>query len=298
MTNAVNPHPTARFIAPCYIGLPMWSDPGWPKAWFGDSRSRQRPLHHYANQLNSVEGNTTFYALPGENTVARWNNETGPDFRFTFKFHQAISHRPGGLTNHDDIQAQLALLHPLAEKTGCLMLQLPATFGPQALPALEVFLSQLPRTFHYAVEVRHPAFFDKDTHEIALNRLLIRYEVNRVIMDTRALFTGPSDSALTAEVREKKPRVPVHAIATGNQPIVRFVAGNDNAANEHCMTPWLARCHAWREEGKTPFLFFHKPDNHLAPWLADRFIERYNALYPDVALPRLSFIAESQGNLF
>lgn len=106
-----------------------------------------------------------------------------------------------------------------------------------------------------------------------------------MIMDTRALFTGPSDSALTAEVRTKKPKVPVNVVATGNAPVVRFVGNNHDNDNAACLAPWVSKCHQWRLEGRTPYIFFHRPDNKDAPWLAAQFIDLYNQRYPAHALP-------------
>lgn len=299
MTNASKPPLLKTILPPVYMGLPMWQHAYWPANWFMDPQARQQGLHFYAKQLNSVEGNTTFYALPGSDSVARWQAATPDDFSFTFKFHQSISHERGLVNTVDLVHQQLALLAPLEKKLGVMMLQLPASFDARKLPLLEAFLASLPKPLHYAVEVRNPAFFAKGEVEIALNQLLIEHSANRVIMDTRGLFTGPSDGPVMDEVRTKKPRVPVNVIATGERPVVRFVGGNDDTVNQNCLQPWVKKCHAWRTQGLSPYLFFHRPDNKDAPWLAHQFISLYNQAFPEHALAVLSFTSQpAQDSLF
>ncbi len=275
---------SAEKLPPVYLGLPMWQHPWWPANWFQRSEARHQQLRFYSRHLNSVEGNTTFYSLPHEDAVHRWNDATDDTFSFTFKFNQLISHEKKLIHCEQDAAQQLHLLSPLKQKLGVVMLQLPASFGPAELPLLADFLRALPRTTQYAVEVRHPAFFAKGDAERALNHLLIQQHVNRVIMDTRALFSGPATSDIVADVRQKKPRVPVNVIATGAAPVVRFVGNDNEQDNARCLTPWVSKIHQWRTEGRTPYLFIHRPDNKDAPWLAQQFVNLYNQRHPAHAL--------------
>lgn len=48
-----------------YIGLPEWRHPDW----YIEGKNPKNPLSIYAKHLSSVEGNTTFYALPSRETV-------------------------------------------------------------------------------------------------------------------------------------------------------------------------------------------------------------------------------------
>lgn len=130
-----------------------------------------------------MEGNTTLYALPKAEIVARWQAQTDDNFRFCFKFPATISHQ-AALRQCDDLTREFfQRLSPLAGRIGQYWLQLPATFGPRDLPALWAFLDGLPKTFHYGVEVRHPQFFQKGDEERQLNRGLHERGVNRVILN-------------------------------------------------------------------------------------------------------------------
>ncbi len=294
-----NMHKSALSRGKIYIGLPMWQHSHWPQTWFASYPKTQNPLSLYCQEVNSVEGNTTFYSLPHKEAVLRWRDAVNDDFRFTFKFHQNISHVHQLQHCQEDVIQQLELLAPLKEKLGLMMLQLPASFSPDKLDNLRFFLDRLPKELTLAVEVRHLAFFAKGDDEKKLNQLLIQYNANRVIMDTRALFTGPCDSELLADVRSKKPRVPVNVIATGQCPVVRFV-GNDNSDdNERCLIPWINKVLQWQAQGKDVYFFCHRPDNKDAPWLAQQFIDLYNARTQGPPITHLAIRTQpAQNSLF
>ena len=79
---------------------------------------------------------------------------------------------------------------------------------------------------------------------------------------------------LTAEEQEaweNKPRLPVRAVATGEQPIVRFIGQTDAAANPAFWAPWVDRVARWIADGRRPLVFLHTPDNVVAPQLCREF---------------------------
>jgi len=260
-----------------YIGLPQWQHDAWDT---GPLAGRGSALRRYAHHFNSVEGNTTFYGVPSQSTVARWADETPANFRFCFKFRQEISHRSALVASHPKVLEQLAALEPLREKMGLLCLQLPQSFGPEGLSELEHFVAGLPPEFNYSVEVRNLAFFEKGEEERRLNQLLGQYAVNRVMFDTRALFGQPATDAATLEAQQKKPRVPLHVLATGRQPQVRFIAPMAYQQAERYLDQWVTKVVSWLDAGLEPYLFFHTPDNRCAPQLARWFVAKLELQRP------------------
>lgn len=127
----------ARF----YIELPQWQHNAW-------SRIGLRDLANYSRYFNFVEGNTTFYALPKQETVQRWHDMTHDNFRFCFKFPSDISHKAALRNCNADLQAFYHCLEPLNQRIGQLWLQLPATFGPDELPRMRSRKSQRSRCTH------------------------------------------------------------------------------------------------------------------------------------------------------
>lgn len=250
-----------------YIGLPQWQHPAW-------SRLGLRSLADYARCFNCVEGNTTFYALPSPESVLRWKEMTHDDFRFCFKFPALISHQSALRHCDEETRRFYQCLEPLAPRIGQFWLQLPAAFGPDRLADLWRFLDALPKAFSYGVEVRHPLFFAKGDEARRLNQGLRQRAVNRVMLDTRAVHHAKPDTPAMKEAQRKKPRLPVHALLTAEQPHVRFIGNEDVQDTLNWFSPWLSKFAAWRQY--QPFLFIHTPDIGDAPRLAQ-------ALWPQLA---------------
>jgi uncharacterized protein YecE (DUF72 family) len=159
-------------------------------------------------------------------------------------------------------------MEPVSDKVGLWTIQLPASFTPGDLDKLKQFCLLFPRDFPLAVEVRHPLFFAKGGQEQTLNRWLRESNIDRIIMDSRPLFAAKANSSAIRDAQQKKPRVPVHAIATHQSPMIRFIGQTDVNANQHYFQPWIGKIKDWVEQGKRPYLMIHTPDNARAPELA------------------------------
>jgi uncharacterized protein YecE (DUF72 family) len=253
-----------------FLGLPMWSNRDWIGSLFPVGAGSKNFLHHYSRAFNTVEGNTTFYALPSVQTVSSWCEQLQPGFRFSFKLPREITH--GRTLGDAQLQRDFfRRLAPLADAMGPVMVQLPAQVGGEQLPVLEQLLIGLPADFHYSVEVRHPIFFQKGDAEKALNQLLLQRGIDRVCFDSRALFSRPPQNDADHDAQRKKPRLPVHAIATGQNPVVRFIGTEVAEINRYYLQPWRAKLQQWLEEGRTPYFFIHTPSNLQAPQQALAF---------------------------
>ncbi len=256
-----------------YLGCPVWSKKQWVGELFTSDAKPADFLRQYASVFNTVEGNTTFYALPKPASVRRWREETPPHFKFCFKFPKTISHQ---LRLQDTGQETLTFLNrlaPLGEKLGPLFVQLPPSFGFDELPALENFLKSLPREFNYAVEARHRDFFNEMAREEKFNDLLRSLGVGRVIFDTRGLHAAEiaDDDYFTRDAKRRKPKMPVRFVATNEFPFVRFVGHPIIENNELHLLQWASTVVKWLEEGKRPYVFMHAPDDFYAPHLARYF---------------------------
>ncbi|MGB5856716.1 MAG: DUF72 domain-containing protein [Oceanisphaera sp.] len=277
-----------------YIGLSQWSHPDWPGQLLSQGLKTTEHLQDYAKVFNSVEGNTSFYGVPDTNSLARWASHTPDDFRFTFKFPATVSHQGQLVENSAKALSFIEQLAPVREKLGMLMLQLPAACGPEQLHGLEHLLNALPDSLQYGVEVRHPTFFAKGEAERQLNRLLLNCGANRIIMDSRPVFSCPPTTPALADAHQKKPNVPVHIISTGNAPIIRFIGHPDPNYNHRFWQPWLPRIQSWLDEDKSVYLFVHTADNQFAPMLAAEIAAALQ--HP---LPEFPGLAPSpQGQLF
>lgn len=277
-----------------YIGLSQWSHPNWPGQLLSKGLKSTEHLLDYAHVFNCVEGNTSFYGVPDHMSLTRWAKQTPDDFRFTFKFPATVSHHGQLIDKVPQALSFIQQLAPLNEKLGMLMLQLPASSGPEQLNGLDHLLSALPNTLQYGVEVRHSAFFAKGEAERVLNRLLLEHKANRIIMDSRPVFSCPPTTPALADAQQKKPQVPVHIISTGNAPVIRFIGHPQPEYNRRFWQAWLPRIQGWLDEGKSVYLFVHTADNQFAPILAAEIASALHHPLPD--FPGLA--PSPQGQLF
>lgn len=264
------------------IGCPVWACADWRGRLFTRGAERKDYLAQYAQVFATVEGNSTFYALPSSAAVARWRDETPEHFRFCFKFPSDITHRAMLRNARADTHAFLKLMAPLGERLGPFMLQLGPRFGAAHLEQLRAYLRDLPTQFQYAVEVRHPDYFDQGANEAALHEVLRERAVDRCLFDTRCVHAGATHDRSTLQAQERKPTLPLRTSAVGSRPLVRFVGQNQAGAAEDYLDVWVETLVGWCNSGLEPYFFAHTPDDREAPDLARRMLQRLRRRLPQM----------------
>ena len=270
----------------------MWTHKGWLGRGLPTQLRSGGELEAYANVVDAVEGNTTFYAVPTAEIVDRWAAQVDSDFRFVFKLPRTVTHDRRLRNAREELDAFLRVIEPCRPAMGPVLIQLPSSFGPDDVAALTQFLDAAPTEFDWAVEVRHLDFFAGDD-ELRLNNMLFAKSVERVVLDSRAVFAGPCVTAAEQEAFANKPRVPARAVALGNTPIVRFIGQTDPDANPEFWQPWVDTTERWLRDGRSPIVFIHTPDNVAALELTHRFYAEVRARVPELdPLPPLVQPAE------
>lgn len=256
------------------FGLPMWFMDEWRGQLFPNDMPRADALCHYAQVFGSVEGNTTFYGTPNPARAHAWlaNVEEANakrthslPFSFCFKVPRAISHakHPYEALQSGEAKQWFEFVRIMKPVLGRVLLQLPNAFSgermSELLAMLDVFLQQ--DVTSVAVECRHLSFFDKSTTEQSLLRALSERQMDRVIFDSRGLFADRSGLPEVIEAQGKKPRFPVHAVATGRHPVVRFIGHSCWENNLEYLQQWQAVLNRWQREGREPYFFLHTAGN-------------------------------------
>ncbi len=254
----------------------MWTHAAWPVA----AEPAASRLRAYAGWCDAVEGNTTFYATPSRSTVESWASQTDPDFRFVVKLPKVITHerRLNGID--EDVRAFLHAIEPLGPRAHALWIQLPPAFAPTDVAALAAFLRRLPRTYRYAVEVRHRAFFEDDRSISLLERALETVEAEWIPFDTTVLFASRPTSDAERDAWTKKPRVPRRTRALTAHPIIRYLGRDDRETTIDGWRPWITTVTDWLREGRSPTVFIHTPDNAQALDLARLFHTQVRTTLP------------------
>ncbi len=252
------------------LGLPAWGFPGWKDRYFSAAPSR---LASYAGVFNTVEGNTTFYAIPDDRSVKRWRAAVeDADFRFCFKLPRTVTHER--TPSRADLAGFFKAMEPLGDRLGPFLVQFPATVGPHDTAWLASLLERLPAEYRYAVEVRHPGFF---TEPGRLEPLLRRLSMGRVALDSRPLYQGDRSHPEVRDALHEKPDLPVLTEACSGIAFVRLVLHPESRYNARCLEEWVSHTARHLSAGHDVFMMIHCPNNLHCPGYAREFHDRLRA---------------------
>jgi uncharacterized protein YecE (DUF72 family) len=73
------------------VGTSSWSDPGFVEHWYPKGLPANERLRFYAERFDTVELNSSFYAIPQTRTVEHWASGTPEGFIFDVKLHRLLS---------------------------------------------------------------------------------------------------------------------------------------------------------------------------------------------------------------
>ncbi len=270
-----------------YLGCPMWGLKAWVGSFFPPDTKQKDFLATYSRRLNAVEGNTTFYALPDAEKIARWHNATPAGFKFCLKVPQVISHHKRLRRCETETAEFIDRLRLLGDRCGPAFLQLPPAFRAAQLDALSAWLEMWPQDLSLAVEPRHADFFGPAEGEF--DALLRQHGVARCVFDTAPLFSIRASTPEVAEAQSRKPNFPTRHTRTAAFAFVRYVGHPDVSANRPWLEAWGTRTAKWLGNGEDVYFFFHHPDDAHAPELVRLFHKLLSEqrTEPALALPPL-----------
>ncbi len=147
-----------------HIGCQGWNYDDWTTKADGatifyprGTRSNEM-LALYAQVFDSIEVDSTFYAIPASSAVENWYKKTPENFTFSLKLPQQITHeynlREPSFPMLEEF-CERALL--LKERLGVILIQMPPNFeaSKENAKGLRDFLAELPKTIRFAVEFRN-----------------------------------------------------------------------------------------------------------------------------------------------
>lgn len=224
-------------------------------------------LASYASVFNAVEGNTSFYHVPDERTVASWAEALeGRDCLISFKLPRTVTHERRPCM--DDLQLFLNRLKPLREHMGPFLVQFPEWVGMAQLRRIKPVFDELCGQGDALIEVRDPALF---TQPELLEPLLQHYGFGRVMLDSRALYKGDLRHPDVLSAVHEKPDVPVLQTVYNNLALVRLILHPDGVSNSIWINEWARRTAQWIEAGMVPYIMIHCPNNLYCPLFAEQF---------------------------
>lgn len=127
-------------------------------------------LDVYTRTFETVEVDSTFYAVPPTSSVEGWKKKTPKGFTLALKLPQEITHRDAlrGANAARVLSEFCERARRLEEKLAAVLVQLPPQFEatPENRSALREFLPLVPRDIRFAFEFRDSGWFDESTLEL------------------------------------------------------------------------------------------------------------------------------------
>jgi uncharacterized protein YecE (DUF72 family) len=198
------------------IGTSGWYYRDWVGVFYPKNIKSYDDLKFYAKTFKTVENNSAFYHMPQKATIQKWIKATPPDFTFSVKLNQSITHFHALIIKDETkelLKTYFDSVNQLQHQLGSILIQLPARFHLN-LERLDKFLKYYTKHYpiHTAIEFRHQSWFIKDTYELLRNynvALVIaqssRYPLDRVITADFSYFRfhGPEKLFMSSYSQEQ-----------------------------------------------------------------------------------------------
>lgn len=265
-----------------HLGTSSWLFEGWRGVFYPEKLPKDQQLAYYAQQFNTVEVNTSFYAIPKPATLIHWVEVVPPGFTFALKFPRVISHDKRLVDCQDETLLFLEVLRSLGPAAAPTFLQLPPNFTRQREGrALALYLDWLATQLQgqqLAVEVRAADLMTPAFARFVAERDLALVLVDRV--KTQDLY----DSWL-------------ELIQSGVAPRFAFVRwiGDDKdgpsgdrelvAPRDADLDRWAQRLVTLQQAGIDVYGYIHNPYEGHSPASVRRLLALLAALVPLPAWP-------------
>ena len=154
-------------IAPRFrIGTQGWNYDEWA-GWFYPTGTKPNDrLELYSRAFDTVEVDSTFYAMPPAERFQSWYERTPGGFLFTLKLPRDITH-DARLVNADEVLIEFCNRSALLqEKLGPLLIQLPPDMSSREFDSVDAFVRALPAELEFAIEFRHATWFNERTYDL------------------------------------------------------------------------------------------------------------------------------------
>ncbi len=152
------------------LGAQGWNYPSWVGPFYPRGTPARDFLTRYARAFDTVEVDSTFYAIPAAATVRGWAARTPDGFTFALKLPQEITHERRFVDAGEVAARFLDAARELGPKLGPVLIQCGPDLGPAAAAVLTRFLDGLPTDVRFAIEFRDRAWITEVTHAMLAER--------------------------------------------------------------------------------------------------------------------------------
>jgi uncharacterized protein YecE (DUF72 family) len=141
------------------VGCSGWVYPHWRGRFYPDKLPVKRWFDFYAEHLDTVEINNSFYRLPKPETFDAWAAQAPPGFRYAVKANRFLTQAKKLKDCEEPLGRMMPPFRHLGETLGPVLYQLPPRFKVN-LERLERFLEIVPKDVVNVFEFRDNSWYD------------------------------------------------------------------------------------------------------------------------------------------
>jgi uncharacterized protein YecE (DUF72 family) len=224
------------------VGTSGFSYKEWKGSFYPEDLKDDEMLGYYAERLNAVEINNTFYRMPKASVLEGWKSKVPEPFVFALKAPRRITHQAKLEDTGDRVEYLFRQAGALGPCLGPVLVQLPPYLKKDA-DLLRRFLLTVPSGPRIAVEFRSSSWYGDDIYQLLRDRNV---------------------ALCVADFEDPEKRAPL--VTTADFGYFRL---RDSGYSDDALRSWVAQMR--KESFREVFVFFKHEDEGQAPALALRF---------------------------
>jgi uncharacterized protein YecE (DUF72 family) len=171
-------------LSEVHIGAQGWNYDDWVGPFYPRGARPGDYPDLYVKAFDTVEIDSTFYAVPSEASIKSWVARAPAGFTYSLKLPQEITHQ-NRLSESEDVLLRFCeRARALGDKLALILIQMPPDFSPRSFAALRSFLPLLPADLRFALELRDRQWLNRVNGERVLP-LLGDHRVALALVDSK-----------------------------------------------------------------------------------------------------------------
>jgi len=156
-----------------HIGCSGYNYREWKGMFYPENIPQSKWLEYYTEHYNTVEINASFYRFPSGKSLKSWYDKTPPNFRFSLKANNQITH----FKKFNGTQELINEFYDVADKSlkdklECILFQLPPSVK-YSRETLDRIVEQLNPAFNNVLEFRDAGWWNEDVYKILKSNKII-----------------------------------------------------------------------------------------------------------------------------
>jgi len=148
-----------------FVGTSGFAYPDWSPLFYARGTKGNALLPAYAQRLNAVELNNTFYQHPKPDRISAWLGQTPADFRFVVKAQRGGSMRAFGEEAEQTVAWLTAPYRLFGERLGAVLFRVPENIHRDDA-RLGLMLKAWPRDVPLVAEFQHTSWHVDEVFEL------------------------------------------------------------------------------------------------------------------------------------